>query len=139
MDREQRLLRHGFALYLLGLLTGLAAYALENPRMGVAAHVEGVVNAIFLIVLGVAWPRLGLEGRAATCAYATGVVGAYANWGIPLFSAIVGASQPILAGAGFEASPWAETILRISPIGGVVAPLLCAALVLWGLHRRAAT
>jgi hydroxylaminobenzene mutase len=105
--------------------------------MGVAAHVEGVVNAIFLIVLGVAWPRLGLGGRAASWAYWTGLVGAYANWSVPLFSAIVGASQPKLAGAGFEASPWAETVLQISPVGGVVAPLLCAVLVLWGLHRKA--
>jgi len=138
MEREQRLLRHGFALYTLGLLTGLVAYVLANPRMGVAAHVEGVVNAIFLIVLGVAWSRLGLRGRAATWAYWAAIVGAYANWGVPLFSAIVGASQPKLAGSGFEASPWAETVLQISPIGGVVAPLLCAALVLRALHRRAA-
>jgi hydroxylaminobenzene mutase len=139
MEREQRLLRHGFVLYLLGLLTGLVAYGLENPRMGVAAHVEGVVNAIFLMVLGVAWPRLGLSGRSETWAFGAAIVGAYANWGVPLFSAIVGASQPKLAGAGFEASPWAETLLRISPIGDVAAPLLCAALVLWALRRRAAT
>jgi len=109
MEYERRLLRHGFALYTLGLLTGLAAYSLANPRMGVAAHVEGVVNAIFLIVLAVAWPRVGLRRRAATWAY----------------------------GTGFEASPWAETVLQISPIGGVVAALLCASLVLWALHRKA--
>jgi ubiquinone/menaquinone biosynthesis C-methylase UbiE len=48
-------------------------------------------------------------------------VGAYANWCVPLFSAIAGASQPKLAGTGFEASPLAETVLQISPIGGVVA------------------
>jgi hydroxylaminobenzene mutase len=137
MEYERRLLRHGFALYTLGLLTGLVAYSLANPRMGVAAHVEGVVNAIFLIVLAVAWPRVGLRGRAATWASGTGLVGAYANWCVPLFSAIAGASQPKLAGTGFEASPWAETVLQISPIGGVVSPLLCASLVLWALHRNA--
>lgn len=99
MQRERRLLRHGFALFLLALLTGLVAYGLANPRMGVAAHVEGVVNAIFLMVLGVAWPRLDLRGRAA---------------------------------------PWAEGLLRVSPVGGVLAPLLCSVLVLWGLRRRVA-
>lgn len=139
MEREQRLLRHGFALFMLGLLSGLVAYGLANPRMGVAAHVEGVVNAIFLMVLGVAWPRLGLHGRAATWAYWAGIVGAYANWLVPLFSAVVGASQPRLAGAGFQASAWAEGLLRVSPIGGVLAPLLCSVLVLWALRRRAAT
>jgi hydroxylaminobenzene mutase len=136
-QRERRLLRHGFALFLLALLTGLVAYGLANPRMGVAAHVEGVVNAIFLMVLGVAWPRLGLGERAAPWAYWAGVVGAYANWAVPLFSAAVGASQPRLAGAGFQAAPWAENLLSLSPIAGVLAPLLCSVLVLRGLRRAA--
>ena len=60
MDRERRLLRQGFLLFFLALLTGLVAYQLTNPRMGVAAHVEGVVNGLFLMVLGLAWQRLGL-------------------------------------------------------------------------------
>lgn len=138
MERDQRLLRHGFVLYLLALLTGLVAYEVANPRMGVAAHVEGVVNAIFLLVLGIAWPRLGLRDRPATWVYWTGVIGAYANWAVPLFSALAGASQPRLAGAGFQAAPWAEGLLAISPIAGVLAPLLCVVLVLWALRRRTA-
>lgn len=136
MEHEQRLLRHGFALFILGLLSGLVAYGLANPRMGVAAHVEGVVNAIFLMVLAVAWPRIGPSGRAAPWTYWAALVGAYANWAVPLFSAVVGASQPKLAGAGFQAPAWAEGLLRLSPVGGVLAPLLCSALVLWALRRR---
>jgi hydroxylaminobenzene mutase len=135
MDRERRLLRHGFALFGLALLTGLAAYGLANPRMGVAAHVEGVVNGIFLMVLGLAWSRLHLPPQLEPWAYWAGVVGSYANWAIPLFSAIVGASQPILVGAGFEAAPWAEGLLRLSPAAGVAAPILCTVLVLLGLRR----
>jgi hydroxylaminobenzene mutase len=138
MQREQRLLRHGFALFLLALLTGLVAYALLNPRMGVAAHVEGLMNGIFLMVLGLAWARLGLSPRAEPWVYWAGVVGAYANWIVPLFSAAVGASQPKLAGAGFQAAPWAELLLTLSPIAGVAAPILCAALVLLALARRTA-
>jgi hydroxylaminobenzene mutase len=138
MDRERRLLRHGFALFLLALLTGLIAYGLANPRMGVAAHVEGVVNGIFLMVLGLAWTRLHLSPRLEPWAYWAGVVGAYGNWLIPLFSAVVGASQPILVGAGFEAAPWAEGLLRLSPLAGVAAPILCTLLVLQGLRRKPA-
>lgn len=136
MDRDRRLIRHGFILFLLALLTGIAAYRLTNPRMGVAAHVEGVVNGIFLMVLGLAWSRLGFSPRAATWAYWAGLIGAYANWAIPLFSAAVGASQPKLAGAGFSAAPWAEGLIQVSPVAGVLAPILCSALVLWGLRAR---
>ena len=138
MDRERRLLRHGFVLFLLALLTGLVAYGMANPRMGVAAHVEGLMNGIFLMVLGLAWTRLGLSARGATWAYWAGLVGAYANGAVPLFSAAVGASQPKLAGAGFQAAPWAETLLRLSPLAGVLAPLLCTVLVLRALARRTA-
>ena len=138
MDRERRLLRHGFLLFLLALLTGLIAYRLTNPRMGVAAHVEGVVNGIFLMVLGLAWPRLGLGPRTAFWAFWAGVIGAYANWAIPLFSAVVGASRPRLAGAGFSAAPWVESLIPLSGVGGVLAPILCSGLVLWALRGRAA-
>ncbi len=136
MDRERRLLRHGFLLFLLALLTGLIAYRLANPRMGVAAHVEGVVNGIFLMVFGLAWPRLELPARIEPWAYWTGLVGAYANWAIPLFSAVVGASRPRLAGAGFAAAPWAESLMPFTGVAGVLAPLLCTVLVLWSLRGK---
>jgi hypothetical protein len=34
----------GLLLFLLGLLVGLAAPVLANPRMGVSSHIEGVLN-----------------------------------------------------------------------------------------------
>ncbi len=138
MDRERSLLRHGFLLFLLALLTGLIAYQLTNPRMGVAAHVEGVVNGIFLMVLGLAWGRLDLSARTGFWAYWMGLIGAYANWAIPLFSAVVGASRPRLAGAGFSAAPWADSLLPLTGVGGVLAPILCSGLVLWALRGRSA-
>lgn len=122
MDHERRLLRHGFMLFFLALLTGLIAlYPLTNPRMAVAAHVEGLVNGIFLMLLGLAWQRLELPVRAGFWTYWAGLNGAYANWVIPLFSAVVGASRPRLAGAGFSAAPWAESLMPLSGVGGVLA------------------
>ena len=50
-----RLLWHGLFLFLLGLLSGFAVPAVTNPRMGVSAHLEGVMNGVFLSVLGLAW------------------------------------------------------------------------------------
>ena len=138
MDRERILLRHGFFLFLVSLLTGLIAYQLTNPRMGVAAHVEGIINGIFLMVLGLAWQRLELPPHAGFWAYWTGVVGAYSNWAIPLFSAVVGASRPRLAGSGFSAAPWAESLMPLTGVGGVIAPIVCAGIVLWALRGRSA-
>jgi hydroxylaminobenzene mutase len=137
MPYDQRLLFHGFLLFLLGLGTGLVAYSLENPRMGVSAHLEAILNGVFLVGLGLAWARLTLSAQLRTLCFWAAVVGAYANWGIPLFSALVGASQPILVGAGHEAAPWQEALLTASPIVGVLPPFLCGALAVWGLRRKA--
>ena len=68
-DKTRRLMWHGIFLFLLGLLTGLAVPALTNPRMGVSAHLEGVLNGIFLIILGLIWRELRLTPSAATATF----------------------------------------------------------------------
>ena len=137
MPRDHRLLFHGFLLFLLGLGTGLIAYRLENPRMGVSAHIEAILNGVFLVGLGLAWSRLQLGQRLQTVCFWSALVGAYANWAIPLFSAAVGASKPLLLGAGHSAAPWQEALISASPIVGVLPPILCGSLVVWGLRRSA--
>lgn len=44
-------------LFLLGLVTGLMEQHFINLRMGVSAHLEGVLNGIFLIALGPSGPK----------------------------------------------------------------------------------
>lgn len=39
-------------LFLPGLLTGFFESRFTNMRMGLAAHLEGVMNGIFLVALG---------------------------------------------------------------------------------------
>lgn len=135
MTHDTRLVRHGFALFLIGLLTGLAVYQLENPRMGVISHLEGIMNGMFLVMLGLAWDRLRLPTRARRTAFRAALLGAYANWAITFFAAAVGTSKPILAGAGFRAADWQEALIAATPLLGVGAPILCIALVLWGLRE----
>jgi (hydroxyamino)benzene mutase len=135
MPRDSRLLFHGFLLFLLGLGTGLIAYRLENPRMGVSAHVEAILNGVFLVGLGLAWSRLQLGPNLRAACFWSALVGAYANWAIPLFSAAVGASHPLLLGSGYRAAPWQEALISASPVVGVLPPILCGSLAVWGLRR----
>src|SRR6266851_4961120 len=53
-DSKRRLIRHGFFLFLLGLLSGFLEQKFVNPRMGLAAHLEGVMLGTFVIALGAA-------------------------------------------------------------------------------------
>lgn len=48
----RRLLQAGILLFLLGLLTGFLVPFTANPRMGLSSHLEGVMNGMFLVGLG---------------------------------------------------------------------------------------
>lgn len=47
-----RLIRWGVLLFLLGLVTGLMGPLFANPRMGLSSHLEGLMNGMFLALLG---------------------------------------------------------------------------------------
>jgi (hydroxyamino)benzene mutase len=40
---------HGMLLFLLGSITGLLEQRFTNVRMGLSAHLEGVMNGILLL------------------------------------------------------------------------------------------
>jgi hydroxylaminobenzene mutase len=47
--QKRRLMWHGMLLFLLGLITGLLEQRFTNVRMGLSAHLEGVMNGILLL------------------------------------------------------------------------------------------
>jgi hypothetical protein len=51
-DSQRRLIWHGMYLFLLDLLIGFAEGQVINPRMALAAHLEGLMNGTFLIAFG---------------------------------------------------------------------------------------
>ena len=55
-----RLIQLGIILFLAGLLTGFVIPLMANPRVGLSSHLEGVMNGLLLVALGVIWPRLTL-------------------------------------------------------------------------------
>lgn len=138
-ERQRSIVWHGMFLFLLGLLTGLAESNLANPRMGLAAHLEGLMNGTFLIALGAVWTHIRLSPRLSASAYWSALYGAYANWITTFFAAAVGASSlsPI-TGAGHRGSPWQETLVTAGFTTVGVAMLAASILVLWGLRRAAA-
>ena len=67
-NAQRRLMWHGMFLFLLGLLTGFAEASFANVRMGLAAHLEGVMNGIFLLALASAWVKLpAFQWSGAAC------------------------------------------------------------------------
>jgi hydroxylaminobenzene mutase len=135
---KRQLWRHGMLLFFLGLLTGLAEANFANIRMGLAAHLEGVMNGTFLLALGVVWPELRLSAAARTTAYISVLYGAYANWACTTLAAGfgTGALSPVTA-PGLKAAPWQEMLVLVGFVSVGIAIIGASVLILWGLRGDA--
>lgn len=133
-----RLLQFGTALFLLGLLTGLVIPAAANPRMALASHLEGLLNGIFLLILGLVWPRLDLPPRALTIAFWLAIYGGLTNWVATLLAAFwpAGSALMPLAGHGHTGTGAQEFILKVLLVSLSIAMIALCVFVLFGLRRR---
>jgi (hydroxyamino)benzene mutase len=78
--QKRRLMWHGMLLFLLGSITGLLEQRFTNVRMGLSAHLEGVMNGILLLALGAAWNEVRLPHPVKVTAYYAALYGTYVNW-----------------------------------------------------------
>ena len=106
--------RLGLILFLLGLITGFALTNFKNPRMGLAGHLEGVLNGIFLIVAGLIWNEFKITDSLKKITCVSLIYGTYMNWLITLFAAYFGTSNMTpIAGHGFTGSFLQEQIVSL--------------------------
>jgi hydroxylaminobenzene mutase len=135
---NRRLMWHGMCLFLLGLLTGFAEQRFANVRMGLAAHLEGVMNGTFLVALGAIWTEVRLPPPTKAIAYWTALYGTYVNWLVTTLAAVLGtaALSPISA-AGHSGQPWQERLVTAGFLSVGVVIVVSSVLVLWGLRPKA--
>lgn len=135
---SRRLMWHGMCLFLLGLLTGFIESRFANVRMGLAAHLEGVMNGIFLVALGAVWTNVRLSPPTKTVAYWIALYGTYGNWFVTTLAAAFGtAALSPITGAGRGGRFWQESVVTIGFLTVGVTTVVLSALVLWGLRARA--
>ncbi|QPF95245.1 hydrogenase [Bradyrhizobium commune] len=137
-DDKRSLLWHGTALFLIGLLTGLAEQHFTNVRMGLAAHLEGVMNGTFVLAVGAIWNEVWLSPRTKAVAYWTLLVGTYGNWIVTTLAAVLGtaALSPITA-VGHEAEPWKEAVITAGFAFIGLAIIAAVVLLMFGLRSTA--
>lgn len=139
MDFRRRLLWHGIALFLIGLLTGLVEQHFANVRMALAAHLEGVMNGTFLVAVGAIWSDVRLSSRASVVTYWTLLGGTYGNWAVTTTAAILGtAALSPITGAGHGAAQWQEGLVSVGFVMIGLAIISASVLLLWGLRKEAA-
>lgn len=139
MQDKRRLIWHGMFLFLLGLLTGFFEQKFVNPRMGLAGHLQGVMNGTFLIALGAVWETVKLGTRVKSATFWISLYGTYMNWAATVLAAAFGtaALNPITA-AGHSGRPWQESLITVLFMTVGLAMIAASVLVLWGLRRTAA-
>ena len=137
-DQNRRLMWHGMFLFLLGLFTGFAETHFANMRMGLAAHLEGVINGIFLLALGAAWNELRLTPAPKSATFWIALYGTYMNWFVTALAGVLGtgALSPITA-PGRTALPWQEKLVTAGFMSVGLAIVACTLLLLWGFRAKA--
>jgi (hydroxyamino)benzene mutase len=141
-DAGRRLMFNGVLVFLLGLASGLILdFGLfTNARMGLAAHLEGVLNGMFLAVLGLIWPNVRLPPGVKSFARWLAVGGGYLNWIAAFWAAAMGrgrtspihpADRPNYIGEHLIV----EAALAILALAFIVTCIV----VLYGLRRQQST
>jgi hydroxylaminobenzene mutase len=140
-DAGRRLMFNGVLVFLLGLSTGLILdFGLfTNARMGLAAHLEGVLNGLFLAVLGLIWPNVRLSPTLKVVTRWLAVGGAYLNWIAAFWAAVMGRGRtspihPADRPNYFGEHLIVETALALLAVAFITTCLL----VLFGLRRQQA-
>ncbi len=135
---NRSLMWHGMCLFLIGLITGFAEQRFANVRMGLAAHLEGVMNGTFLVALGAVWTEVRLSPSTKAIAYWTALYGTYGNWVVTTFAAVFGtAALSPITGAGHTGLSWQESLVTIGFLTVGCTIVSSSVLVLWGLRARA--
>ncbi len=128
----------GAVLLMLGLLTGFASGGMANPRMGLASHLEGLMNGTLMLALAAAWNHVALPAGQARWTFRLFAFGTTANWLATLLAGIWGAgaqTMPLTA-AGHQAAAWQESFVSALLIVLSFAMAGAVGLVIKGLLAR---
>jgi hydroxylaminobenzene mutase len=136
-QQSNNLIFLGVLLFLLGLIVGLTAPVFANPRMGVSSHIEGVLNGMFLILLGLIWNKLSLSGTWLKITFWMAVYGTFMNWfGILIAAVFNGGKMLGIVAEGQEGSPVVEGFIGFSLISLSIAMITVSIAILIGLRRN---
>jgi (hydroxyamino)benzene mutase len=134
--QSDKLIFLGVLLFFFGLIIGLLVPVFANPRIGLSSHIEGVLNGMFLIVLGLIWHKVDLSDKWLKITFWLALYGTFANWFGMLFAAVFNAGKMLgVAANGKEGPALAEDIVTFLLISLSIAMLIICISVLIGLHR----
>lgn len=134
--QSRQLLFLGVLLFLFGLIDGLFIPMMTNPRMGLAAHLEGTMNGMFLVILGLIWHAVLVQKKWLTFTFWLTVYGSFANFTAVFLGALTGAGKLMPIAGGKESTSVYEGIISFLLISLSLAMVFVCVVVLTGLYRH---
>jgi len=133
--QSDRLIFLGILLFLFGLLIGLFVPMMTNQRMGLSAHLEGIMNGMFLVILGLIWNKLVLNDKWLTSAFWLILYGTFANFVAVSVAAFTGAGKMMPLAGGKEGTSAVEGLISFLLISLALAMIFVCLIVLTGILR----
>ena len=133
--QSDRLLFLGFLLFLFGLLIGVFIPMMTNSRMGLSAHLEGIMNGLFLVILGLIWNKLVLNDKWLTSVFWLTLYGSFANFVAVSVAAITGAGKMMPLAGGKEGTAVIEGLISFLLVSLALAMIFVCLSILTGLLR----
>jgi hydroxylaminobenzene mutase len=137
LRQGHRLVQIGVLLFLVALLAGLVVPMFAVPRLGLSVHLLGIMQGLFLVALGLLWPRLVLTSTQLQAGCSLAIYGCVAAFLANVLAAAWGGSPMLpMASGGARSAPWRELTIAVALRSSAVALIAAAALTLWGLRER---
>lgn len=131
-----RMLQAGILLFLAALIVGLTVPLFAIPRLGLSAHLLGIMQGLFLMIGGMLWPRLKLRGLLSQVGSWLAIYGCAAAWISNVLAGLWGAGSsmlPLAAGSA-RGNAAQELIITIGLRSAAVSLIVATLLILWGLR-----
>jgi (hydroxyamino)benzene mutase len=135
-----RLLQVGVALFLFTSFEGFAVPHFTVPLLGRSVHTLSAFSGVFLLTLGLLWPRLNLGATTSRIAFWFLIYSDFATVAAFLMAGVCGAGNSTipLAGGTAHGSAFQEAVIKVVLYSGAPTGIISFALILWGLRMESA-
>lgn len=139
-ERGQGLIRWGTLLFFLSVVSGLAIPLAPDQLLMLAAHIQGLLNAFMILIVGLIWSRMEIGYLGSVAVYWGLIAGGLVTFAVQTACAFleIGGSVFPIAGGGQTGTPGQEALVSALVRGSALVTLVAVALVLRGVLRKPA-
>ena len=136
--QSHRLTQIGMSLFLIGLIVGILVPFFAVPRLALSAHLLAIFQGIFLVVVGLLWPKLRMTVKVSRLLFWLAIYGCFSAFTANILAGVWGAGNTMLPLAAGQAqgSPLEEGFISVLLRSAAVALITSVALILWGLQSQ---